>query len=489
MVMKYSYVFMLLLLVGISCDSVSPNEFVEENPKSILTDANFPQTPDDADALVNSMYSDLRNLYDNPYILFLTYCSEAINADQTSKGPGARLQFDGPAINRIGQIWSGFYEIIGRANLIISSVPELIEDQALRDKYLGEAYFIRAYSHYVIVRLYGPSIIRTEPIVELNDIAAPRMDENIVIQQVIEDFETAEELLPSQTGINRPNKFAAQTALSSVHLWAGNYQKTKDNATKVINSGQYRLIGSLAELYDPDEPATEEMMFLVRNDRQIHTSSSLMSHGYHSNYPYHSPNWTSTQGNENSFINIWDDEDLRKSWNLYDRNTPIPYEGDTVYADTDYIMAGYKFRDPNALGGSSSRTSYNYPVYRYAEVLLNYAEADIRDDGSLSVQGREYWNMVRRRGYGSDINQAAPDIDVPNGLSREDLMDEMLLERGKEFFYESKRWYDLKRFNKVEEMATQAGYEFNPRVLLWPLPIEEINNNSELTNDDQNPGY
>jgi hypothetical protein len=130
------------------------------------------------------------------------------------------------------------------------------------------------------------------------------------------------------------------------------------------------------------------------------------------------------------------------------------------------------------------------PIMRYAEPLLIFAEATAMANGGPTSEAYEAVNMIRRRAYGQDPSVPDPGgADLPSGLSQEAFRDEVLLERGKEFIMERKRWFDLVRTGTALEIIQGLGKPITERYLKWPIAQEEIDNNGALTEADQNPGW
>ncbi len=464
---------------------LSCTDFLEEVPTDRLTDTSFFKNEQDAISSVNGIYAALKTTYDVNYVSEINMKSDYMDG-RGSRVVSASFMTNAVTEGRQATIWTDFYRLIGRANIAIKNIPLVVEDQTLRDKLLGESYFLRAFSHLAIVRLFGPAPIRVEAIDDLSLIPEERAPVAAVLDQIISDLKLAEELIPEITNYGRANKGAIRMALATTYLFQGDYQEAMESANAVITSGTYQLEEFYGDVFDPDE-LSEENIFFIRHARESGLQTFVPSWYHAADWPEFNGSFFVFLGNRNTFITDWDDSDTRKSWNIYDKNTPLTNNaGDTVFIDSEFIHFS-KFRDPNAI--SAFELSYHYPIYRLAEAYLIYAEADIREDGNLSATGRDYWNIVRRRAYGRELNTPAPEIDVPGNLTTEELLDELFLERGKEFMGESKRWFDMLRFDKAEETITQAGYTFEPRVLLFPLPIAEINTNDALTEGDQNPGY
>ena len=145
----------------------------------------------------------------------------------------------------------------------------------------------------------------------------------------------------------------------------------------------------------------------------------------------------------------------------------------------------YKYR-PTARPGQQD---VNWPIYRYADVLLMYAEA-LNEQGQ-TANAITYVNMLRaraRNGTGSEA-RATP-VDVSPALSQSDARTAIFAERKWELAYEGKRWFDLVRQGftafQVAESSDPTATNIQATRMLWPIPQAQIDLNPALT---QNPGY
>jgi hypothetical protein len=203
-----------------------------------------------------------------------------------------------------------------------------------------------------------------------------------------------------------------------------------------------------------------------------------------SNRPY---NYTTTGffawlPNMNSFIGAsWDDNDLRKDFNLYTEYQNAAGDWVPLPATAPVLFKKY-------ITTQDALRVYPAPIYRFAEALLFYAEAAARAEVGPSALALERLNMVKRRAYGYDPNVASP-VDYPAGMSEDAFVDAVLQERAYEFLIERRRYFDLKRTGKVQEAFAAVGKTFINERLYFPIPENEINNNPALSQADQNPGY
>jgi hypothetical protein len=132
------------------------------------------------------------------------------------------------------------------------------------------------------------------------------------------------------------------------------------------------------------------------------------------------------------------------------------------------------------------------PVLRFADVLLIYAEASVMADNSVSTTALECLNKIKRRAYGFPSG-AVSTVDYPStGWSVDSFRNTVIQERGYELFMEGKRFFDLKRLGTArlkELVLANKGKVVKDLHLLWPIPLQELNNNPSITQQDQNPGY
>lgn len=175
----------------------------------------------------------------------------------------------------------------------------------------------------------------------------------------------------------------------------------------------------------------------------------------------------------------WDQNDLRLglwySWNIgFGANT----------------LLNKKYIDPKAPDVFSAAN--DLPLYRYADVLLMYAEAVCRVGGAPTADAVEKLNLVHRRAYGKD--PIIPNVSVDFKLvdyDKNSFIELVIKERGYETQYEGKRWLDLKRTGEVKARIKAAtGKDVADKHLFWPIPVSEFNYNKAINpSTDQNPGY
>lgn len=470
----------IVLIGGLgACDSM-----LVEKPKSLAVEV-FYNTAEEVETAVNAIYRPLRISTFANYVATLE-CQSDWMYGRGSWTPLSDYQgLNDANITRVSGFWNSFYLAIRDANLVIQNAPNgsAISQEDI-DKYVAEAKFLRAFTYFHLVRNWGSIPLRTEANMDEKDL--PKSSESQVYDLIVADLLEAESKLPdTPKDIGRPSKWAAKSLLADVYLQLGNYQEAANRSKEVMDSGQFSLVPVSSvqdfqyKLFGPDILTTPEEIFYFKYSRlegqgnytlwiSNHPSTNLFSFG--GAYAVHGDNVNP------NYIN-WDDLDLRKG--MWDNiNFGL---GPTTLVSSKYV-------DPDAI--SQSGAGNDQPVYRFADVLLIYAEAAARAEGQVSPLALESLNQVRRRAYG--YNPTAPsEVDYQSPGSTEQFVDLVVKERGYEFLYEGKRWHELRRIGRVNELI---GYGKNKTVaekhLLWPIPLSEMNYNNLLDPaTDQNPGY
>lgn len=478
--MRFFYGFFALAILMSSC-----NDILEESPRAVDVD-NFYNTAEDVQTGVNSIYTPLR-LNMAVYQATLECHSDFIYG-RGSWEPISQYQgLNDANINRVAGLWDAFYLSIRNANLIIQNAPlgnAISVEEA--NRYVAEARFLRAFTYFHLVRNWGALPLRTETNMEERDL--PKSAVEAVYQLIEADLLMSEEILPeTQTQVGRPTRWSAKALLADVYLELERYEEAADRALQVMQSNRYSLVPAASKedlqnnLYGPEINTSVEEIFYLKYARQIGQGNYIL---WISNHPstnnFNFGGAYAVHGNaENPNHQEWNDGDIRKQlWDTVD------------FGLGPNTLVSSKFVDRQAIeqGGGGN----DNPIYRYADVLLIFAEASTRAMGAVSAEAMEALNQVHRRAYGYNpvVANAAIDYSLAD-YNANTFTDLVIQERGYEFQYEGKRWLELKRTDKVNELIMKGkGLSVATRHLLWPIPISEMNYNKALDpSADQNPGY
>lgn len=397
---------------------------------------------------------------------------------------------------QIGKItdWKGYYEVIQSTNVLISKLEEGIPGVSGADqtRYIAEAKFMRAFTYFWMVRLYGDVVYYTEPYYRDK---LPREDMVSVLNKCIADLEPQKDLMPwthddpAQRGA-RPAKGAIIALLMHMNAWSASFDRANSRAyhTEMATLGQELVASGAHRLY----PMTEESWALVSKGR---TEESLFEF-------YRSVNY----GDATLFPEEWDRFDVRNHYMVWSHFLRWPYvfprhdksispnyytalfmnrlypEGeadlrrelwfDDIDAD-DGRFSMKKF----GLNVYSSGNEPGYPensiiIFRYADAILLYAEALAELD--RDAEAVTAVNMIRER------SEAA--LYVGGGGT--ELKDFIFAERNRELFGEAHRYFDLVRTRRILSSQWAAipmnMDEYNRGAWTWPLHRSARDNNPNI---------
>jgi len=467
----------------------SCEEDLIETPKDFISNINYWKTEEDAEAGVRGIYGvELIDPYNDQFI--------ELHSD-LAKGRGSWLTvstwttaMDNTQIGRADTYWwRRPYMAINRANNALDNIPKIVMSEDRKKVLLAEARFMRAWNYFHLVRGFGPVPLRLNAAKDLSTIDAPRAPESEVYQQIIDDLTVGETDLPNSVGTQtrRPTKWSAKMVLAQVYLTLENWALAAQKAEEVITSGQYAIIpvATADDFYKifAQRPTTEDVLS-IQHSATIQDSYVYTLH--QANVPAYNKNtsgfFTSLPVTTTLLGAAWDDNDLRKSFNLY-----------TEYVNSSGVLVKLPPQNPILFkkviaqpDGVRSNARYRL---RFTENYLIYAEAAAMAAGNPTTQALEYLNIVRRRAYGQDPFSSSA-FDYPAGMTLTDFRDAVIQERAYEFINEQRRWWDLLRTGKAKAAIEAAfGVTFSETRLRWPIPADEINNNGLINQEDQNPGY
>ncbi len=449
-------------------------------PESAFTPSNFYANLDDATAAVSAAYDPLgtNEFYWQSMPSLQDQSTDDCewgngrNTSNTSKNEVDRYTFT-PSTITFFQVWTRCYQGINRANAVIGRVPGITTgNEALKARLIGEATFARAFYYFSLVRLYGGVPLLTSETTELNNLTKPRASVEEVYAQLIGDLVAAETALPNKyTGsdIGRPTKGAAKALLAKVYLTRQEWSKASAKCKEVIDLGVYDLWANYSEVFLLANENGKESIFDVQAiSGGLNEGSALQG--------YFRPNFDRAGFGDDpvtqNHYEAYPAGDKRRDVNvkLYTRtSTPA------APASIAYPCYVAKYLDPTAT--SNNDGANNFPVLRYADVLLMYAEA-LNEQGAGNADAYAAINRLRKRAGLADLS----------GLTQDRFRDAVLLERRLELAFEGHRWYDLVRTGRLVSAvkAQNPAIPVLPHHLLYPIPQTERDVNPLLT---QNPGY
>ena len=364
-------------------------------------------------------------------------------------------------------VWSNMYGLAQAANLWMETFEgSTTINETTKAQYIGECRFMRAFAYFNLVRWFGdvPCFIDSKCTTDLNGSTAITRNktEEIYTKIIIPDLEyAAAKLPPYSRADNNSRAWAAKACLADVYMtmagWplkqTGKYADAARICEDIIQNSGYRLVDNYGDLWleDTKSDRTEHMFALN------HSKDQLASNYGTSYFIQEEKGWADYAADPVFYENHPDD--ARKDFNFLTtfriNNRNVPYTRTIMKAP-----AIKKYRD---YGGVESPQSAGItPIYRFAEVLLMYAEAQCKSTGTPNDLAFECLDRVRYRAAKDKTTHQAYDntyLDTP-----EKFLQAVFDEYGYEFFAEFKRWFYLVRNEKVYEVNHGYTDAFgNPR--------------------------
>jgi len=345
---------------------------------------------------------------------------------------------------------------------------------------------VRAYCYFELVRFVGSVPMRLEPVSDPNETGQPLSTIPEIYEQIIKDLQFAESNLgPTTTRHGAATSGAAKEMLADVYLTQGDHAGAAAKLKEVMDNQSvygYGLTPNYADCFSGSAATHLGDVFSLKFSQVVGYGTFITTYWAPRTADYALVMGIAPRGLERGgvladapLIAGWDDADLRKQWTLtaeYDYNgTMVPAPNSDKY---EYMMS--KYRDPGSVEETASGN--DWPLYRYADVLLMFAEADNLAKGAPSPEAYEAVNRVRRRGYGLPTLSPDPAVDLPAGLSSSDFDDMVFRESGYEFLGEGKRWYDIKRTERWD-ICTGAGWDL-PTQVFADIPQNELDRNDQI---------
>lgn len=481
---------------------------LNENPIGILAPESFFKTPADAEAAVMGSYSMLASefLYGRQLVTTLQLRGDMCDIGDlgTSSSRVSMNNFFTDSNNGMNNtVWTTLYTVIGAANNAIDGIPPITMNEDLKNQLISEAKMVRALCYYHLVQLWGdvpyigafvsdPSAIKS----------ISKTSAQEIYTHIIADCEDGVTYLPDtyDNGTrSRPTKGTAQTMLSSVYLILKDYANAAKYSQDVIDNASaygYDLMEDYQDLWIADLGDIKEHVWTV--DFKGGISGDIYTEGVD-----YLAAMTGVKGSNMSGFSVtvpspgvyasFDDRDYRKKVSFLTetlvKGVITPY---TEWAIPRVHIAKWCVSPGSEAAANGSFSSANYFIFRYAEVLLNAAEAINEANGSPSAKAYEYINKVRARARNYAGTQSDYPADLQAGMSQSDFREAVREERRVELAFEWERWYDLKRWGiAVEAFTGPNSYEprpnFKEEFTLLPLPQPDLDRNPNLL--PQNPGY
>ena len=474
---------------------------LQENPSSAIVSSQFYKTQADALAAVSAVYSTLNSdpagdfpIYGRNLNLLIgngsddqVYSPSNTNPDVRALGTATYVSSN----DRVHKSWQQHYYGISRANVAIDNIPAINFDTAQRARLVREAKFIRALLYFNLVRLHGsvPLILHDPSTVEVNSLLVARASADSVYAQIISDLSDAVNLPATYSGadIGRATSGAAHALLAKVYVNRQDWTNARTQLLQVLTASTfagatgnygYDLFANFKDAFQQATKNGKEHVFSVQFGTNLGAANSTQ---YLSSGDFASFNPAVYAGDlpaDSTLYQLFDPADTRRAVTFFTTQVNAA-TGATVNFGAPRFA---KFIDYSISPLTNQAISgINFPVIRYADVLLLYAETLNELNGGPTADAYTAINKVRTR---------ANIANLTAGLDQSDFRDSVFLERRKEFIQESNRWFDLSRrggsylYNALKTLPAKTGASLKDT--LYPIPLTEIQLDAKLT---QNPGW
>lgn len=486
----------IIFLILISFTMFSCDDWLIEEPKSSkpLVGA----TLEDAEAAVNGIYAFLRNPYNRR-----GFADLSLTALETTTGQYyPAVAQDGFATEaydlvftrtnaHFGDYWNSCYQGIEAANIAIENVTNITDSRLtdeIRSELLGEAHFLRAYYYFVLVQLFGDIPIKVTATTGPDDgLIGKTSIKDIYEQVIVPDLQLAESsTMPNTSTGGRVSKGAAKSLLAKVYLTmagfplnqADKYALAKNKAKEVIDAGWFNLFQSdgtttwFNKLNSSAYDNKEENIFMVNYAINLVNNSisvyfaPVAGAGNITVSALHFGGMYPTE----TFLNSYAAEDLRA------QNQGFFFDS---YKGFDFELSVFKYFDGEFFPATAPNGNKNFPLLRYADVLLVYAEAQNAADGSPNTEAYAAINSVRERAG----------LAALSGLTGTEFEEAVWRERAWELTCEGQVWYDMKRTQKAFNgtgfenfigFTKPNGKMISEDNIYFPIPQSELDVNPQL---------
>lgn len=477
--MKKYFLYILTVVILTSC-----SDFLDLQPEFQVSENSFYKSADDIETALIGNYAELQDLH-NASLLYL--------GELTTDN--AEIQWTSPTVSEVesdevnltaangflNTTWTTCFSIISGSNNVLSRIDNLDFNESLKGQLKGESLFLRAYSYFYLVRIFGEV-----PIVEVafrspNEIMAfdmSRKPVSEVYNLIILDLTEAANLLEGVEGLSksRASTGAAKTLLGKVYLTLKQFDPAAGILKEVIDSNRYSLENDYQKLFTNGNDELPESIFEIKylsgNVGEGNSFSSIFTPARFDMAIF--------PGNMQGSGRILPTPDMANSYEEGDLRRGLSI-GDSVFLVTgEYEREIYGLKFVDFTTGIVGDGGINFTSLRYADVLLMYAEA--LNETDKIEEAHTYLNLVRDRAG----------LQALSGRSKAEFALVLEKERRAEFFLEGHRWFDLVRTGRIQVVMNtyfqDLGLNFSvaDHELIMPIPLREIDIDPNL---QQNPGY
>lgn len=466
-------------------------------PSSIISVNSFWKTPDDAQGGLYAMYDKFRDFAGSGKgLIIMGAARSGILGSGGLQNADWRIKYFENTLNAANADldWKLPYLVIDYANLIIKYVPDIkFTDESTKNSILAQAYAMRAYMYFTMVKTWGGLPLITQPTEGFDAKSTYKSREPVsdIFKLIKQDIEQALKLFPDNNypaGRSMWSKSATNTLKGYVYLWSGKRMEGGSADFKIalqaINAAQESdvvLLNNFRDIFSYTNKGNKEVIFAAHY-QELESGNNYFADMYirSSDIPTTIDKKTAEILGGGGNYNWWAPAEL-----IRDQFTEDDQRKDATFVDVySHINGVPKFvtsvvvKCKGIVVGGVREFIDDVVIYRYGGLLLLKAEVE----NALGIDPSAEINEVRKRAYGDNF-PAHKFIPGTKAENDEAILKERLLELA----FEGHRWFDLRRFSKVFDLVPSLQGKSNDKyLLLFPISQETITLNPKV---EQNPGY
>lgn len=480
--MKRSTIALCLAVALPSCS----DSLLDHVPEDSVTVGNFYQTQADFERAVTGVYQGMQAWTVDIHFYLSEVRSKnfwAVFADaqrdwfdiSTFNAPPNLAAFSGP--------WANHYAMINRANEILERIDDVeFTDDALRERYKAEVRFLRALAYFQLVQLYDRVPLVDRVLLEREALELRQSEPDEIFDFIVSEMSAVADELPREYDANdvgRVTEQAAKGILARVYMTmagyplfeSGRFEDARVLLEEIIamEGSHVTFAESFADLFTYGNE-NQHHIFEIQYVSGVGAGNSLPGQVHPDGLQFQFPAFISA-----SRLTV--SEDLIAEFE----------EGDARFAATiDSIGNTWyfsKFTDLSVTIPERGDFPVNFPLLRYADVLLMHAEVENELNGGPTSDAVAKLNRIRSRA-------GLPDVAPP---SQEEFRMALETERRKEFAFEGRYWFDLRRTDRGMTVMNEWFQETQQDIAMtqdhysYPIPLSQMDVFPGLY--EQNPGY
>lgn len=484
------------MALGVMCIEACKTDDLELTNPNELSPETFLQNEVQVQSAVNAVYANLQTqgLWVRHMFFMMDNMSHENAGNQQLEADKLQyLEFSFDASHgAIRAYWESCFRGINKANYVIANAEQINTiaemSQATRDKFIGEARFLRAFYYFLLVTRFGDVPIIT--VIPETDEGFPRSSAEQVYEEIIiPDLQDAATTLLSKNNEEqgRATSEAAYALLGKVHLYREEYALARDAFNEIMDD--FSLAAEYGDNFLEETEHNEESIFEIEFDVALGQGSKWDSEvsGAGQNevtfrgQEYGWNDWFNVYPSDN-LIGEYEDDDPRYTATFYSNGDLFNNGDGVVDIPSDRTVAWRKYQNYYKREHENTDSGINFRVIRHADVLLMMAE--IENELGNIPGAVDYLNQVRDRvgmpNYGTPEMNASYPVSTQQGV-----FNAIVHERKVELAGEQVRFPDLVRWGMGDQIP---NFEVGKHEV-FPIPLAEIAANENISQADQNNGY